>query len=153
GAGPEAFARFERERRLLEALGEAEGFVPLLDAGSTSAGPYLVMPFLEGGTLRARLDEGPMSLEKALDLGRALARALGRAHSLGIVHRDFKPENVLFTKGGKPLVADLGLAKHWTRDAPGAARSISLSKTGDGFGSFGYMPPEQLDDAKNAGPT
>ncbi|HZU97334.1 MAG TPA: protein kinase, partial [Planctomycetota bacterium] len=53
---PQALARFERERRLLASLGEAEGFVPLLDAGASPQGPYLVMPFVSGGTLRARLE-------------------------------------------------------------------------------------------------
>src|SRR4029077_3869740 len=59
----QSLARFERERRLLESLGEKEGFVPLLDAGQTFDGPYLVMPFVEGGTLRTRLEKGPLEVD------------------------------------------------------------------------------------------
>src|SRR5437660_8899098 len=65
-----SLARFERERRLLAELTEADGFVPLIDAGSERDGtPYLVMPFVPGGTLRARLERGPLALEDALALG------------------------------------------------------------------------------------
>ncbi|MBI3723591.1 tetratricopeptide repeat protein [bacterium] len=150
--GPESLARFERERRLLATLGEREGFVPLLDAGESKEGPYLVMPLLAGGTLRDRLRRGPLAVEEAVALGLSLSRALARAHERGIVHRDLKPENVLFTGEGVPLVADLGLAKHFAEDAPGAGTSLGLSKTGDFRGTAGYMAPEQMSDAKRAGP-
>src|SRR5277367_2725619 len=102
-------ARFERERRLLGTFTARDGFVPLLEAGTTNDGPYLVMALLPGGTLRDRLERGPLSIEETLTLGRALAAALGRAHARGIVHRDVKPENVLFTADGRALLADLGL--------------------------------------------
>src|SRR4051812_18977700 len=59
----QALVRFERERRLLASVGaESEGFIPLLDAGESPQGPYLVMPFVGGGTLRARLDRGPVAI-------------------------------------------------------------------------------------------
>jgi serine/threonine-protein kinase len=106
----EKLARFERERRLLSIFTAQDGFVPLLDAGVCEAGPYVVMPLLEGGTLRARLQKGALGIEETIELARALARAVGRAHARGVVHRDLKPENILFTKEGRPLVADLGLA-------------------------------------------
>jgi len=151
---PDSLARFDRERRMVATLGEAEGFVPLLDAGELG-GPFIVMPFLEGGTLRARLMRGPLPVAEACALVRSLALALGEAHERGIVHRDLKPENVLFTRRGdedgdwgRALVADLGLAKHF--DHQGA--SISLSIEGTMRGTAGYMPPEQARDAKNAGP-
>ena len=154
-----ADARFARERRLLGELGEGAGFVPLLDAGEAAGSTFLVMPFVEGGTLRARLQRGKRSVEETLALGRALARALGEAHSRGIVHRDVKPENVLFERAGagivdsgRPLLADLGIAKHFTRDAPGASQSVSISVGGNFLGTAGYMAPEQLADAKSAGP-
>jgi hypothetical protein len=145
---PEAIVHFERETRLLASLGQADGFVPILDAGNEAGKPYLVMPLLTGGTLRARLTKGPLAATEAIALVRALAQALGRAHERGIVHRDLKPENVLFTGEGEPLVADLGLAKHFRRDVPGAERSQSLSASGLIAGTPGYMAPEQIDDAR-----
>ena len=146
----EAIERFDRERRLQGAFTEREGFVPLLDSGVSPEGPYIVMPFLTGGTLRERFKRGAMSVEDSLALGLALARSLGHAHEKGIVHRDLKPDNVLFTGDGRPLVADLGLAKHFERDAPGASRSVSLTEDGQMAGTVGYLAPEQISDAKSA---
>src|SRR5271170_3617459 len=74
---PGAVDRFERESRLLAALTEVDGFVPLI----------------EGGTLRQRLGSGPLPIAETVAIGRSLARAIGRAHARGIVHRDLKPEN------------------------------------------------------------
>jgi len=146
-----ASERFERETRLLAELGD--GFVPILDQGSAPQGPYLVMPLLEGGTLRDRLNRrGALGADETLALARTLAGALGRAHAAGIVHRDLKPENVLYTLDGRALVADLGMAKHFDESAPGAATSVSLSKTGMFRGTPGYMALEQMRDAKHAGP-
>jgi serine/threonine protein kinase len=150
---PSAFARFERERRLIATLGESVGFVPLLDSGVAPRGPFLVMPFLPGGTLRDRLRRGPLTLDRALALGREVARALAAAHEVGIVHRDVKPENILFTADERPLLADLGLAKHFTEDVPGASRSVSISRSGAVGGTVGYMPAEQMRDATTVGPS
>jgi serine/threonine protein kinase/formylglycine-generating enzyme required for sulfatase activity len=153
----EAVARFGREQRLLASLGEAEGFVPLLDHGAEPR-PFLVMPFLGGGSLRARFGRGPLAIDEAVALGKTLATSLGRAHARGIVHRDLKPENVLFTTAGedsgagRPLIADLGLAKHFRTDVPGASQSAVLTKQGEIHGTWGYMPPEQMRDAKEVGP-
>ena len=149
---PESAAAFEREQRLLSSLTLAEGFVPLLDSGSQGKKRWVVMPLLRGGTLRDRLKRGPLAREEALLLVRKLATALGRAHERGIVHRDMKPENVLFTEKGDPLVADLGLAKHFRRDVLGASASRSLSASGTIVGTAGYMAPEQLEESRDAGP-
>ena len=145
-------ARFERERRLLAIFTAQDGFVPLLDAGVCEVGPYVVMPLLEGGTLRARLLKGALGIEETAELAHLLARAVGRAHGRGVVHRDLKPENILFTREGRPLVADLGLAKHFDRQSPGASQSASLSASGAFFGTAGYTSPEQLEGAREAGP-
>ena len=149
---PDRFARFERERRLLASLGEQEGFVGLLDAGAAAGAAWLLMPLVPGGTLRDRLARGPLGVSETISLGLELARALGAAHARGIVHRDLKPENILFTAAGRPLVADLGLAKHFDRGAPGASQSVSLSRHGVARGTAGYMAPEQLEDAASVGP-
>src|SRR5581483_12298266 len=132
--------------------GAAEGFVPLLDAGDSPHGPWLVMPYVPGGTLRQRLARGPLSVAETVALGVELGRALGRAAAMGVVHRDLKPENVLFDAAGRSLIADLGLAKHFEEGAPGASQSVSLSRDGTILGTAGYMAPEQLVDAKSVGP-
>jgi serine/threonine-protein kinase len=149
---PGKLARFERERRLLSSLGEAEGFVGLLDAGTSAEGAWLLMPLVPGGTLGKKLLAGPLTVPETVALGGKLAEALGRAHERGIVHRDIKPENVLFTSDGRPLVADLGLAKHFDRSGPGATASLSLTQRGMTKGTAGYMAPEQIQDARSAGP-
>jgi len=144
--------RFDRERRLQGDLGEADGFVPLLDSGVEGDDPFLVMPLLEGGTLRKRLDAGPLPVDETRALGRRLARALGRAHARGIVHRDLKPDNVLFTKDGTPLIADLGLAKRFIATADDPTENPDISRTGVMQGTIRYMAPEQAENAKLAGP-
>jgi serine/threonine protein kinase len=146
-----ALARFDRERRMLAALGESAGFVPLLDAGETPHGPFFVMPLLEGGTLREKLGRGPFGVEETVGLGIRLSRSLARAHAQGIVHRDLKPENVLFSRG-EAFVSDFGLAKHFLPDAAGLSQSVGLSRTGEMRGTVGYMAPEQARDARKAGP-
>ncbi|MCA8924451.1 MAG: protein kinase [Planctomycetes bacterium] len=149
----EALARFSREARLQDQLGETEGFVPLLDMGLAPQGPYLVMPLLDNGTLRDRLEsQGPYPIADAVALVGQLAAGLGKAHARGIVHRDVKPDNVLFSPHGRPLLADLGLAKHFRHDVEGASQSFALSRPGQARGTFGYMAPEQLQDAASSGP-
>ncbi len=147
-----AFSRFERERRLLESLGEDSGFVGLLDAGRSPQGAWLVMPYVPGGTLRRRIRDAPLGVEETVALGIELATALGLAHARGIVHRDVKPENVLFSASGRALLADLGLARHFDRAAAGASQSHSLTTTGAFTGTAGYMAPEQLGGGSAVGP-
>jgi tetratricopeptide (TPR) repeat protein len=150
---PFAIVRFEREKRLLALLGEEHGFVPLLDAGTAGRGAWLVMPLVPGGTLRSRLAGGPLGVEETVALGQRLAAALGAAHERGIIHRDVKPENVLFTQGGVPLVSDLGLAKHFDTNARGGSQSVRLTVDGAAKGTVGYMAPEQVEDFATVGPT
>jgi serine/threonine-protein kinase len=144
--------RFQREERLQGLLTGQDSFVSLLATGETAEGPFLVMPYFAGGTLRDRLQRGMLGLDDALSLLHALGVALGKAHEVGIVHRDMKPENVLFDGTGKPFVADLGLAKHFRRDLPGGSKSINVTRTGQTLGTTGYMAIEQMRDAQTAGP-
>ncbi len=147
-----SLARFDRERRLLASLGEEQGFVGLLDAGVSTGGAWLLMPFVPCGTLRGKLAAGPLGVAETVALGIELATALGRAHERGIVHRDMKPENVLFAASGRALVADMGLAKHFDPGAHGASQSVELTRNGAFLGTAGYMAPEQLVDATRVGP-
>ena len=145
-------AAFLREQKMQARLGAEAGFVPLLDAGLEAGRAWLAMPLLEGGSLRDRLRRGPLPRPEALELLGQLARALGQAHAQGIVHRDLKPENVLFDAQGRPLVADLGLAKHFLPAGPGATGVASLTASGMFVGTPGYMAPEQAVDGRRAGP-
>ena len=148
---PGAAERFLREARLQGSFGPGEGFVPLLDAGEDAQGrPYLVLPLLEGGSLADRLSRGRLGVERARELGLELARALGVAHGRGVVHRDVKPQNVLFDQQGRALLSDLGLARHFAGAGTGL-ESVG-SRTGELRGTLGYMAPEQLLDAKHVGP-
>jgi tetratricopeptide (TPR) repeat protein len=151
-ADGDSIASFEREKRLLQAFGVADGFVPIQDAGIHDRRSYFVMPLLLGGTLRAKLKRGTLSTGAAVSLAIQLARTLGRAHDRGIVHRDLKPENVLFDAAGAPLVADLGLSKHFRRDLRGASQSLSFSASNTIVGTPGYIAPEQLADSKKITP-
>ncbi len=154
----EAVVRFEREQRILLALREAPGLVPLIDRGGPPrfAHSFIVMPFVAGGTLRDRLRDGPLAVTDTIALGVSLASALRVAHERGVIHRDMKPENVLFTRKGRtaaewgrPLLADFGLAKELLDD-PDADQGFTT--TGDIVGTMSYMAPEQLRDAKRSGP-
>ena len=146
---PDALDRFERERALLSSFSSDAGFVPLVESGSTSLGPYFVMPYLARGTLRHALDRSErLPIAETIELGRTLAAALGRAHARNVVHRDMKPENVLFSDDGRPLVADLGLAK-LVQSAAGAS---TFSRSGELRGTPGYMAPEQAGNSRDVTP-
>ncbi len=112
--------------------------VPLHDSGEAETFLYYVMPFIEGGSLRTRLNRhSRFPIEEVLPIAAPVADALTYAHGRGIVHRDIKPENILFASG-HPLVADFGIAR-----AVHTAGGPRLTRTGFGLGTPGYMSPEQ----------
>ncbi len=129
--------RFEREIKLAAKL-QHPHILGLYDSGAAGGLLYYVMPFVDGESLRDRLDrEGQLSVEDAIQITLEVADALGHAHKQNIVHRDIKPENILLT-GGHALVADFGIAR--AADDAGAAK---LTQTGMAIGTPVYMSPEQ----------
>jgi len=131
--------RFVREIRVAARLTHPN-IVPLLDSGSSGTAPYYVMPFIDGESLRARLDRGQrVPLEEAVALVTEVADALEYAHAAGIVHRDIKPENILLLRG-HAVVADFGIARALKQ----AAKTDEISTTsGMVLGTPAYMSPEQ----------
>ena len=108
---PKALARFEREARAVAALSHPN-VLALHDFGREDGYVYTVSELLEGETLGARLERGPISARKVRDWGAQAARALGAAHDRGIVHRDVKPDNLFITNSGTVKLLDFGLARH-----------------------------------------
>ena len=106
---PELRARFEREAKAISGL-QHPNICVLYDVGSQGDIDFLVMEYLEGETLYARLARKPLTPDETLKIAAEVADALVKAHRSGIVHRDLKPGNVMLTKGGAKLM-DFGLAK------------------------------------------
>ena len=145
--------RFEREAKAVARLNHPH-ICALYDVGRQDGVEFLVMEYLDGETLAARLTRGPLPLDEALKHAAALAQALARAHREGITHRDIKPSNVMLTEGGVKLL-DFGLAKLRERGDPAAPRlplsplddqstGAALSPEGTLVGTIAYMSPEQL---------
>jgi serine/threonine protein kinase len=180
-ADPEFTARFEREAKSISALNHPH-ICTLHDVGSTpstgsagspqgAGGPgvdYLVMEYLEGETLAARLAKGPVPVDEALAYASQMADALDKAHRLGIVHRDLKPANIFLVRTTGASTApvckllDFGLAKMGAAAPPGTIETrlvtspppgrppdpgpgTPLTAQGTILGTFQYMAPEQIE--------
>jgi serine/threonine protein kinase/Tfp pilus assembly protein PilF len=129
--------RFLREIKLAARLNHPH-ILPLFDSGSADGMLYYVMPYVEGESLRERIDrDGKLPIDEAVRLTQGIASALDYAHRQGIVHRDVKPENVMLYEG-MPMVMDFGIAK-----AVSAAGSETLTQTGMMVGTPAYVSPEQ----------
>jgi eukaryotic-like serine/threonine-protein kinase len=146
---PEARQRFEREARAVSTLNHPH-ICTLHDVGSQDGTEFLVMEYLEGETLAARLEKGPLPFEHVLNLGMEIADALDKAHRQGIVHRDLKPGNIMLIKSGTKLL-DFGLAKAVVPLATGMTLTAAVTRTtpvtqqGTIVGTFQYMSPEQVE--------
>ena len=133
--------RFNREI-LLAAKLQHPHIVPVLAAGAMDGLPWFTMPFVEGESLRARLERGTaLSITEAVGMLRDVAKALAYAHEHGIVHRDIKPDNVLLT-GGSATVADFGIAKAISASRAEGGNQ-TLTQVGTSIGTPTYMSPEQ----------
>ncbi len=136
-------AAFLGTERFLKEIQIAAGLthphiLALHDSGEAGGFLYYVMPYVDGGSLRQRLHAAPLLRRtEALAIATPVADALSYAHRLGILHRDVKPENILFSQG-HPVVADFGIAK-----AISTAGGVNLTRTGFPVGTPGYMSPEQ----------
>jgi serine/threonine-protein kinase len=130
--------RFLQEIRLAAQLSHPH-ILPLHDSGMAGGLLYYVMPYVEGETLRERLDrEGRLTLEEAVDITRAVAGALDFAHRQGVVHRDIKPENIM-VHDGVALVTDFGISKVLSE-----VGGEQLTQAGTAMGTPAYMSPEQI---------
>ena len=130
--------RFLREIKLTAQLSHPH-ILPLLDSGEADGLIFYVMPFVEGESLRHRLDrEGKLPLDEALRITREVADGLESAHRRGVIHRDVKPENILIEEG-HAVVADFGIAR-----AVAESSDQKLTVTGMAVGTPEYMSPEQM---------
>ncbi len=132
----ETTARFRREAQSIAHM-RHPNVLNVFDFGDFEGTPYMIVEYVEGGTLAARLKQSRLELDTALHYLRGVGAALDYAHSLGIVHRDVKPANVLIGSADTPILADFGLAK--------LLQSSSIkSITGVTTGTPAYMAPEQV---------
>ena len=154
---PELRSRFQREARVLSSLSHPH-ICSLYDVGSEAQTEFLVMELLEGETLSARLQRGPLPISAVVKLGMEIADALAKAHRHGVIHRDLKPSNMMLTANGAKLM-DFGLAKPaisagGSVAVPSLAElatatmkspSTPLSTVGTLIGTIQYMAPEQIE--------
>ncbi len=140
--------RFEQEARVLSALNHPN-LLAIYDVGAENGTHYLVSEFLEGQTLRERMNAGPFSQRKLSEYALQIANGLAAAHEKGIVHRDLKPENIFITHDDRVKILDFGLAKQSQSIAGLTGETETLTSpaqttVGTVMGTVGYMSPEQV---------
>jgi serine/threonine-protein kinase len=136
---PQFRDRFRREIKTIASL-EHPAIVPVYDVGEEDGVPYFVMRYMPGGSLTQWIEKGKFSLEDAARIIERLSSALAYAHKVGLIHRDLKPDNILFDNNGDPFISDFGVAK---------ITDSSTNMTGSGIiGTPAYMSPEQAQGEK-----
>jgi eukaryotic-like serine/threonine-protein kinase len=149
---PDSFARdtdrlrrFEQEAQAVATLNHPN-IVAIFDVGQKNGSPYLVSEFLDGESLRAVLDHGPLSQRRVIDYAVQIANGLAAAHEKGIVHRDLKPDNLFVCRDGRVKILDFGVAKlaRGNAEPDGATMTSSHTAAGVVLGTATYMAPEQV---------
>ncbi|MDZ4767170.1 MAG: protein kinase [Chloroflexota bacterium] len=138
GAGERALSRFKQESLILAEL-QHPHIVQFLDFGVDDAFIYLVMPFLTGHSLKTRLAQGALPPETVIDWTDKFASALSYIHARAIVHRDFRPVNIVFSGEGQPFLTEFSIAKRIGDDQA----ALGLTMAGEILGTPGYIAPEQ----------
>ncbi|MES0339050.1 MAG: protein kinase [Anaerolineales bacterium] len=138
---PNFLSRFQREARVVARL-EHPNIVPIYDFAEHKGQPYLVMKFIEGQTLKAHMNEKPLTKEEAVQIVDDVGGALAYAHKQGVLHRDVKPSNVLLSPDGSIYLADFGLARMAQAGASTLSKDVML-------GTPQYISPEQGQGARD----
>jgi eukaryotic-like serine/threonine-protein kinase len=133
-----SLARFQREAKVIAAL-RHRNILIIYEYGEQEGLPYIVMEYVEGGTLEDRLKGEPMDWRRVVNLIMPIAEALQYAHARGIIHRDVKPSNILMQQEDWPVLADFGLVKQ-------SDEQQGLTMTGTFMGTPNYISPEQARD-------
>jgi alpha-glucoside transport system substrate-binding protein len=136
-ADPAFTVRFEREAKTVAGLTH-NAIVSLYDFGEADGWLYLVMPFMQGGTLKDLIASKPLPAKQAYNVIRRIGSALDKAHSQNIIHRDLKPANILLDEEQEPYLSDFGIVKVAKGDTE------YLTDTGQTLGTYAYMSPEQI---------
>jgi serine/threonine protein kinase len=137
GQNSQFIDRFRLEARTIAQL-QHPHILPMHDYGNEAGILYLVMAYVSGGSLKERIEQGPMTLREAETVLRQIASALDYAHRRGVIHRDIKPDNVLLDEEGHASLADFGIVKILEGE-----KTTGLTATGGVLGTPAYMAPEQ----------